>query len=87
MISRFISKYRICRRYSTRCGNWYVIQGKFLWHWFTLNYAFDDLGMANNVLFCLEHDIQERKEDICETVLYRNEHYQFIDEYPCKTNV
>lgn len=80
-------KYRICRRYSSLSGTWYVIQKKrLLFGWHTLNIIFDELHMANQYLELIKE--VERKDDICETPLIWNEKKQeFCEVYPCQTNL
>ena len=88
LILIFASKYRICRRYSPDCGTWYVIQFKFLWNWFTLNYAFDELSMANQYISYIEskaNKVEAISDTICETPLSRGDCGIYVEKYPCNT--
>ena len=87
LILQFASKYRVCRRYSPLCGEWYVIQVRFMWHWFTLNCAFDELFIANQMIGYLEKEPTIKKETLCETPLSKDSYGNFIDKYPCKSNI
>lgn len=90
LILQFTSTYRICRRYSPDCGTWYVIQAKFLWHWFALNLAFDELNMANQFISYLESKadkLEAISETICETPLSRGDCGVYVEKYPCKTYI
>lgn len=77
-------KFRICRRYSSLAGTWYVIQKRTLFGWHTLNMCFDNLHMANQYL---NNDVNHRDE-ICETPLeWSEKNLCFYEKYPCKTSL
>lgn len=78
-----IMKYRICRRYSSLAGTWYIIQKRTLFGWHTLNISFHNLYLANKYI-----DEVKFRDKICETPLEWDKNKKiFYEKYPYKRNL
>lgn len=61
-------KWRVCRRYNSSAGTWYVIQRKRLFFWKTLPICFVDIRQALQVMYELQMEIDVEELEIIETV-------------------